>query len=114
VHGGHFLAPARGKRESGLRDPRRTGAGDLAHGKREVRRRHELAGAEEHRAVGVEAFGVLARDDEIDRRAATGRQAAAAARRTDVGKQVEVFAQLARRVAAALCQRRILVVRHRA
>jgi hypothetical protein len=99
--------------KSGVRDPGRARARDLAHGKREVCGRHELAGAEKHGAVGVETFGVLARDDEVDRRAATRQQAAAAARRTDIGKQIETLAQLARRVEAALRDGRIVVVRHR-
>ena len=42
-----------------------------------------------HRAVGVEAFGVLAHDDEIDRLAAARREAFARARRADIGVEVE-------------------------
>jgi hypothetical protein len=80
---------------------------------REVRRGHELAGAEEHGAVGVEALGVLARDDEVDGRSAARGKAAAASRRADIGKQVEPLAQFARRVKTALRQRRIIVVRYR-
>ena len=41
------------------------GAGDDAVHDRDVRGRHHLAGAAEGVAVGVEAFGVLAGDDEV-------------------------------------------------
>jgi hypothetical protein len=61
---------------------------------------------------GVEALGVLARDDEVDRRSAAWRKAAAAARRADIGEQVETLAQFPRRVETALRQRRVVVVRH--
>src|SRR2546422_11071287 len=110
----YFLAATLGERERNLRDPRRARARDLAHGEREVGRGHELAGAEEHGAVGVEALGVLARDDEIDRRSAARRKSAAASRRADIGKQVEPLAQFSRRVEAALRQRRVGVVWPRA
>jgi hypothetical protein len=84
-----------------------------ARGQREVGRGHELAGAEKHRAVGVEALGVLARDHEVDGRAAAGRKAAAAARRADIGEQVEALAQFARRIETALRHGRIVIVRDR-
>src|SRR5262249_56772985 len=113
VYRRHLLAATLGERERGLRDPRRTRARDLAHGERKVGRGHELAGAEEHGAVGVETLGVLARDDEVDRRSAARRKAAAAPRRAYIGEQVETLAQFARRVEAALRQRRIIVVRYR-
>src|SRR5207302_9780771 len=58
-----------------------------------------------------EAVGVRPRDAEVDGRAATRRQAAAAARRTDVRKQVETLAQLARRIEAAFGHGGIVVVR---
>jgi hypothetical protein len=83
---------------------------NLAHGERQVRGRHELAGAEEHGAVGVEAFGVLARDHQVDRRPAARRKAAAALRRTDIGVEIEQLAQAARRIAAALLHRRVGIV----
>ena len=108
-----FLRRRMASAKAASRDPGRAGARDLAHRQREVRRRHELARAQEHRAVGVEALGVLARDHEIDRRAATRRKAAAAARRPDIGVEIEPLAQLARRIEAALRDRRIVVVRHR-
>src|SRR5262249_57693952 len=89
------------------------GGGELGDGGGEIRRGHELAGAEEHGAIGVEALGVLARDDEVDRRSAARGKAAAASRRADIGKQVEPLAQFARRVETALRQWRIVVVRYR-
>src|SRR5262245_48498738 len=67
----------------------------------------------EPRNIGVETLGVLARDNEVDRRSAARRKAAAASRRADIGKQVEPLAQFARRVETALRQRRIIVVRYR-
>ncbi len=70
-------------------------------------------GPDMHGAVGVEAFGVLAHDHEIDVAAAARRQARPRPRRPDVGEQVEPAAQLAGRIEAALGDRRIFVVRHR-
>ena len=67
-----------------------------------------------HRAVGIETFGILAHDDEIDGGAAAGREAGARPRRADIGVKVEPLAQFAGRIKAALGERRILVVRHRA
>ena len=71
VHGGHLAAALRASSKAASRDARASPcARDLAHGERDVRRRHELAGAREHVAVGVEALGVLAHDHEVHRRAA--------------------------------------------
>ena len=114
VHRRHFLAPLHRQLEGGLRDARRALPRDLAHGEREIGRRHEFAGAVVHIAVGVEAFGVLAHDDEIDGRAAARRKAVTRARRADIGVKVEPLAQFAGRVEPAFGHRRILVVRHRA
>ena len=108
-----MLAPEHGELEGGLGDAGRGLPGDLAHGERKIRRRHEFAGAEKHVAVGVEAFGVFAHDDEVDRLATTRRKTLTRARRADIGVKFENFAQLAGRIAAALRERRIFVVRDR-
>ena len=113
MHRRHLPAAALGEREGRLRDPGGTRPRDLAHGEREVGRGHELAGTEEHGTVGVEALGVLAGDHKIDGSAATRRKTAAAARRTDIGKQVEALAQFPGGIEAALRDRRIIVVRYR-
>ena len=72
VDGGDAVAPARGQGEGGFSDAGAAVSGDFAHGHCEVGRGHELAGAHEHGAVGVEAFGVLADDDEVERDAGAG------------------------------------------
>jgi hypothetical protein len=96
-----------------LDDAGRAFARDLAHRKREIGRRHELAGALEHVAIGVKAFGVLAHDDEIDRLAAARRKLRARPGGADVGEQVEPLAQRAGWINPALLGRRIIVVRDR-
>ena len=114
VHGGDFLAPPHGELERGLRDPRRALPRNLAHRQRQIRRRHEFAGTEMHGAVGIEAFRVLAHDDEIDGRAAAGRESRARPRGADIGVKVEPLAQFAGRIEAALGDGRILIMRDRA
>ena len=83
---------ALGEIERDLGDSRRALACDLADRKRKIGRRHEFARARMHRAVGIEAFRVLAHDHEVDRRAAARRKAAARTRRSDVGIEVEPLA----------------------
>ena len=112
VHGGDVPAPRGGQLERGVRDARRGEGGDLPDREREIRRRHQLAAAAMHVAVGVEAFGVLANDDEIHRRAAPVRQPVARAARAHVGKEIELDAQLRGRVDAALGARRVSGGRH--
>src|SRR5882672_5058034 len=65
-----------------------------------------------HGAVGIEAFGVLARDHEVDWRAAARRKAATRARRPDIGVEIKAPSHLARWIEPALRDRRIFVVRH--
>src|SRR4051794_7412315 len=107
MHGRHFPATPHGERECRLRDPGRTSACDFADRERHVRRGHELARSEKHGTVGIEAFGVLAHDHEIERYAATRRKPAAGAGWSDIGKQVESLAQLTRWIEPALGDRRI-------
>ena len=113
VDDGHPLAPPRRERERRLDDALGAFARDLAHREGDVGGRHELAGPDMHGAVGIEAFGVLAHDHEIDVAAAARRQARPRPRRPDVGEQVEPAAQLAGRIEAAFGDRRIFVVRYR-
>jgi hypothetical protein len=94
----HLLAALERMRKCRLRDPGRARASDLAHREREVGRRHELARSDEHRAIGIKAFGVLAHDDEVDLRPAARRKTATTSRRTNIGEQVETLAQFARRI----------------
>ena len=101
VDHGDSLAPPCRERERRLDDARGAFARDLAHRQGEVGRRHELAGPDMHGAVGIEPFGVLAHDHEIDVAAAARRQARPRPRRPDVGEQVEPAAQLAGRIEAA-------------
>ena len=79
----------------------------LRIGDRDVFGRHELAAAHEHVAVGVEAFGAFAEDHEIDGLAGEA-HAHARFRRADVREEIELHAELARRVDAALLARRVL------
>ena len=114
VHDGDVLAPLHAPAET---LPRRCAVEAcrviLRTASATIRRRHELAAALEHVAVGVEAFGVLAHHHEIDRLAAARREIRARLRRADVGEQVEPLAQRAGRVDAAFVGRRIVVVRDR-
>ncbi len=102
------------KRERRLDDALGAFPRDLADRQREVGRRHEFAGADMHGTVGVEPFGVLAHDHEIDVAPAARRQARPRSRRPDIGEQVEPAAQFSGRIEPALADRRIVVVRHRA
>ncbi len=114
VHRRHLAAAAGGEAECRLGDAGGALAADLAHRQGEVGRRHELAEAVVHRAVGIEPLGVLAHDDEIHLLAATRRKARARAGRADVSEQRQALAQFPRRVEAALGHRGIFVVRDRA
>ena len=114
VHRGHLPAP----RARQLRTPRARCGASLA---RVILRTDSATSGvgmnspmpEVHVAVGVEALGVLAHDDEIHRRAPECGSAGARARGPDVRVEVELDAQLARRVDAALLARRIVEVRDR-
>ena len=92
--------------EGDARDPARGARGDPAHRQRDILGRHELGDAGEHVAVGVEALGVLAHDDEVHRRRRL-RQAGPGARRADIGIEIEPLAQRARHADPALLARRI-------
>src|SRR5882672_7450799 len=59
-----------------------------------------------HGAVGIEAFGVLARDHEVDWRAAARRKAATRARRPDIGVEIKAPSHLARWIEPALRDQR--------
>ena len=103
-----------GEGEAAFGDAQGGGAGDLAEREGEVWRGHHLAGALEHRAVGIEALGVLAHGDEVDRMAATRGEAGAGFGRADVGVEIQADAQLAGGVEAAFGRLGIVVVRDRA
>ena len=92
VHGGHMLSPLHGKHECGAGDPLAGLPGDLAHRKRDIRCRHELAEAHVHVAVGIEALGRLAHDDEVHV-AYRGWQECARARRAHVGIEIHAHAE---------------------
>ncbi len=61
----HLLAAPAGEFEGRSRDAGGTPGGNLPNGQRHVLVRHEFAAAGVHIAVGIEAFGVLANDDEV-------------------------------------------------
>ena len=62
---GDFLPARLGHLKGHMGDPLARPAGDAAHRERHVRRRHELAAAERHVPVRIEALGVLPDHDKI-------------------------------------------------
>ena len=96
VHDGELLPPASRQLAGGAHDPRRGLGRDLAERQGDVGLRHELAAAGEHVAVGVEAFGILADDDEVHRLAQDGQLRPRAAG-PDIGIEIELDAELGRR-----------------
>ena len=100
--------PARARElESALGDARAGLARDLADGDRDIRRDQHVAVARRHVAVGVEALGVLAHDHEVEGADAL-RGVAEGARRPDIGEQIELFAEIGRRIDPALLRRRVV------
>ena len=96
--------------EGGVRDPRAGAAGDLSERQRHVRVGKELAGPGSHVAVGVEALGVLAEDDEVDGAGNRRGNALAGPCRADIGEEVELDAENGGRVHTTFAPRRIGVV----
>ena len=90
-----FAAPA-GEFEGRSRDAGGTPRGNLPNRQRHVLVRHEFAAAGVHIAVGIEAFGVLADDDEVHRPAQNGQPVAGPAG-ADIRIEIERDAQRARR-----------------
>ncbi len=113
VHRDHAPAAAAGKLEGDPRDPRRRPGRDLAHGDPDARHGEELGRARRHVAVGIEAFGILAHDDQVHLRC-HGRQRGVGAGRADIGVEVERRAQGPGRVDPAVGARRVVVVADRA
>ena len=92
VHGAHVALALPRHLEGDARDARAGGARDAPQRDGDILRHQHLGVAVLHVAVGVEAFGVLAHDDEIEC-AELGRNAGIGARRPDVGEEVETFAE---------------------
>ena len=96
-----FLRRRRAHSNATSRDAPALPRGDLAHGDRHVFGRHEFAAAHEHVAVGVKTLGALAENHQVDRLAGEA-HAHARLGGADVGEQVELHAQPAGGVDAAL------------
>jgi hypothetical protein len=94
VHDRDLPAAAQGQLERRVGDAFHGTTRDDAVGDGDVRGGHELTGAGEGVAVGVEALGVLPDDDQVGARHDRGR-AGERLGRADVGEQVEVLADRA-------------------
>src|SRR5882762_7044576 len=112
VHGGDLPAARHGSLESAPRDALTAFRRDAAHRERHVLGRHKLSEPHVHVAVGIEAFGILAVDHQIDGLAGEP-DSEPRSRRTDVGVEIELGAELCRRVDPAFFARRVLVSRER-
>jgi hypothetical protein len=114
VHRRDLLPPPRRQGESLFGDPARALCGYLPDRQGEVFGRHEFARARDHRPVRVEAFRVLAHDDQVHWPAGRRGDARARLGGADVGVEVQAFSENPGGVATAFRERWIEIVGNRA